>query len=230
VFTVSGDTRFAGVGELPLGTPVREIIETLGGGVPDGEVAFVLPGVANALLPGSALDTPASFEAMAAAGSGLGAGGFLVFSTATDPVAVAHGISRFLAIESCGQCTPCKQDGLAVADLLDLVRRGEARDDAVEQLLPLLHRVPEGARCDLGRQHERVVMSILEHFGDDALDHAIDKDVAEPLLIAPIVDIDDEGVAHVDEDHRTKQPDWSHDERWNGQSPADAHDVAVDIG
>ena len=229
VFTVSGDVNHAGVGEFALGTPVGAIIDELAGGPSSGQIAFVLSGVANGILAAEALDTPASYEAMEAAGSGLGTGGFLVFSTETDPVAVAHGVSRFLAIESCGQCTPCKQDGLAVADLLDLLRAGESEDDAVEQLLPLLHRVPEGARCDLGRQHERIVASILERFGDVAIAHATDKITAEPVLIAPIVDIDDEGVARLDEDHRTKQPDWEHGERWNGQSPADRYDVAVTV-
>ena len=230
VFTVSGDVQHAGVGEFALGTPVGEIIQALGGG-PSGErIAFVLSGVANGVLTADVLDTPASFEALDAVGSGLGTGGFMVFSTETDPVAVAHGVSRFLAIESCGQCTPCKQDGLALAEELDLLRRGEARDDSIERtIVPLLARVPEGARCDLGRQHERVVTSILERFTEKTVDHAVDHVDAEPVLIAPIVDIDEDGVVQLDEDHRTKQPDWEHGNDWNGQSPADRHDVAVTI-
>ena len=230
VFTVSGDVKHAGVGEFSLGTPVGEIVQALGGGPSSGRIGFVLSGVANGVLAAEALDTPASYEAMDAIGSGLGTGGFMVFSTETDPVAVAHGVSRFLAIESCGQCTPCKQDGLAVAEQLDLLRRGEADDDALERtIVPLLARVPEGARCDLGRQHERVVTSILSRFTDLSVAHAVDDVAADPVLIAPLVDIDDEGVAHLDEDHRTKQPDWDHGDTWDGQSPADRYDVAVSI-
>ena len=229
VFTVSGDVQHAGVGEFALGTPVGEIITALGGGPSEGRVAFVLSGVANGVLAAEDLDTPASYEAMSAVGSGLGAGGFLVFSTETDPVAVAHGVSRFLAVESCGQCTPCKEDGLQVSEELDLLRRGEAPDDALERILPLLARVPEGARCDLGRQHERVVGSILSRFADVSVAHAVDAIEAPEVLIAPIVDIDDEGNVRLDEDQRTKQPDWEHDDTWSGQSPADRHDVAVTI-
>lgn len=230
IFTVSGDVERGGVGEFALGTPVREIIRTLGQGMAGGhDVAFVLSGIANPLLAPEDLDTPATYEDLAAAGSGLGTGGFLVFSTATDPVAVAHGVSRFLAIESCGQCTPCKQDGLDVADRLDALRSGDAADDAVEALLPILDRVPDGARCDLGRQHERIVASILARFSEHALVHATEKTSAEPVLIAPIVDIADDGTVTIDEDHRTKQPDWDHGDTWNGQSPADRYDVSVSI-
>lgn len=229
VFTVSGDVQRAGVGEFSLGTPVGEIINTLGGGVENGRIAFVLSGIATGVLAAEDLDTPASYEAMEAVGSGLGTGGFMVFSTETDPVAVAHGVSRFLAIESCGQCTPCKQDGLEVADQLDQLVRGKTTSDALERIMPLLNRVPEGARCDLAHQHERVVSSILGRFSDVSVAHATDDVESEPVLIAPILNIDDDGVAHLDEDHRTKQPDWTHDPSWNGQSPADRYDVAVHL-
>ncbi len=229
VFTVSGDVERGGVGEFALGTPVGEIIHALSGGAVRGRIAFVLSGIANGVLMADELDTPATYEAMAAAGSGLGTGGFMVFSSESDPIAVAQGVSRFLAVESCGQCTPCKQDGLDIADRLDALRRGEAPDGALDSLMPVLRRVPEGARCDLARQHERVVASILERFPDHAAAHAAHEVRAEPVLIAPIVDIDAEGTVTIDEDHRTKQPDWDHGDTWNGQSPADRYDVAVSV-
>ncbi len=229
VFTVTVDLQRGGVGEFPLGTSVREVIATLAGSEAAGQAAFVLSGTAAGLIAAEDLDTPSTFEALSAAGSGLGTGGFMVFTTDVDPVAVAHGVSRFLAVESCGQCTPCKQDGLDVADELDRLRAGDTSDDAIERIMPLLARVPEGARCDLGRQHERVVSSILGRFSDVAVAHATDDVSSPPILIAPIVDIDDEGVVRCDDDHQTKQPDWSHDERWSGKSPTDLHDVAVDI-
>lgn len=229
VFTVTGDVGRAGVGEFALGTPVSEIIDTLTGGDLNGQIAFVLSGIATGVLAAEDLDTPASYEAMDAAGSGLGTGGFMVFTTDTDPVAVAHGVSRFLAIESCGQCTPCKQDGLEVADQLDQLRRGDTSADAIERIMPLLARVPEGARCDLARQHERIVSSILGRFSDVSVAHATAGIESSTVLIAPIVDIDEDGVVQLDEEHRTKQPDWEHGDSWNGQSPADRHDVSVTI-
>lgn len=229
LFTVSGDVRRGGVAEFPLGTPVGEIIDEISGGLSSGSIAFVLSGIANGVLRGDQLDTPTTHDAMDAAGSGLGTGGFIVFSTDTDPVSVAQGVSHFLAVESCGQCTPCKQGGLEVDELLEQLRTGQAADDAVEQLVTRVHLVPEGARCDLGRQHERIVMSLLEQFPDVSVSHAVDHLATEPVLIAPIVDIDDLGRVTIDDEQRTKQPDWSHDDTWNGQSPADRYDVAVTI-
>ncbi len=229
VFTVSGDTQRSGVGEFPLGTPVRDIIAELGGDVVDGTIAFVLSGIANGVLTADELDTPTTYEAMADRGSGLGTGGFLVFSTATDPIAVAQGVSRFLAIESCGQCTPCKQDGLDVADMLDEVRQGHATATEVDAIRPVLARVPEGARCDLARQHERVVASILDRCSYQSPEQATAAFTSDPVLIAPITGFDDEGRAQIDTEHRSKQPDWTHGGRWSGQSPADRHHVAVSI-
>lgn len=228
VFTVSGDVAHAGVAELPLGTPIAEVIETVGGGMAEGLPAFVLTGTGVGPVRAEDWSTPTTHDAMDAVGSGLGAGGLIVFSTASDPVAVAAGVSRFLAVESCGQCTPCKETGLDVADHLAGLCDGDVRPDEVERIGALLRQVPVGARCDLGRQHERVVAGILAAFPDVAVAHATDGLAADPVLIAPILDIVD-GEALLDEDQATKQPDWTHDERWSGASPADRYDVAVSI-
>ena len=124
--TVSGGGRRAGVAEFEMGTPLSR-------GHRDHRrarrppIQAVLSGVANPFLPGDKIDTPLSYGAMEAAGTGLGAAGFLVFSDPDDLAAVAAGVARFLAVESCGQCTPCKQDGLAIADILTRIVCGEHR-------------------------------------------------------------------------------------------------------
>ena len=229
IFTVSGDVRRAGVAEFPLGTPLREIIDEIGGGITDADIAFVTSGVSVGVLLPDQLDLPATYEDLSAAGSGLGTGGFTVYSTNTDPVAVAHGVSRFLAIESCGQCRPCKEGGLEVAAALDLLRTGQSAPTAVDDVMPIVRSLSEGARCDLGPQHERVITSFLERFPEAARAHTVDRTGTGPILVAPIMDIDEEGRVTLDQDHRTKQPDWEHGEGWNGQSPADRYDVAVTI-
>ena len=114
-----------------MGTPLREIIETLGGGARPGRtIRAVLQGAAAAIITADQLDTPASWEGMQAIGSGLGAAAFIVLDDATDIAAVGASVSRFLAVESCGQCTPCKQDGLLITDALTAHRdlRGHRRD------------------------------------------------------------------------------------------------------
>jgi NADH-quinone oxidoreductase subunit F len=227
VCTITGSTRRHGVGEFPMGTPLREVIETLGGGVRGGEVMGVLSGVANALLPGHLIDTPVTYEDLEEAGSGLGSAGFIVFDDSDDPVAVAAGVSRFLAVESCGQCTPCKQDGLAIAGLLERLSRDQSDDTDLEALTSRLTTVTDSARCYLATQHQRVVESVLRLFPDSVRAHAeMEAPALEPALIVPIVDLDGDA-ATLDEDHAGKQPDWTHDEEYSGQSPADRTDATT---
>ena len=125
VCTITGATRREGVAELAMGTTLREAIELIGWGPAERRrVGTVVSGTSNALIPASLLDTPLTYEAMRDAGTGLGSAGFIVFDDRTDPVAIARGISRFLAVESCGQCEPCKRDGLGIAQPERLVEDG----------------------------------------------------------------------------------------------------------
>ncbi len=222
VCTVTGRTRRHGVAEVALGTPLAEVIDSIGGGaVPGAEVVAVMSGVANPLIPASQLHTAVSYEGMDGIGSGLGSCGFIVFDDTTDLVAVAHGVSRFLAVESCGQCTPCKQDGLAISDLLDRMRRSEADENDLAALADRVATVADEARCYLAHQHQRVVASVLRLFPDEVRAHATAQaQPADPELIAPIVDLRDE-LAVLDDSQLDKQPDWTHDEVYSGQSPAD---------
>ncbi len=113
VCTVTGTTRRAGVGEVNMGTPLREVIAAVGGGPRKGhEIKAVLSGVANRVRSRARCSTlrPVSYEGMAAIGSGLGSAAFIVLDDTVDMTAVAAGVARFLSVESCGQCSPCKLD------------------------------------------------------------------------------------------------------------------------
>ena len=181
----------------------------------------MLPGVAQGFIPESLLDTPVSYEGLAAIGSGLGSAGFIVFDDTDDMAAVGAGVSRFLAIESCGQCTPCKQDGLELAGLMEKVARSEAGDHDLAAIQKRVDTVADGARCYLATQHQNVLTSLLQLFPDEVTSHLGGAaEATEPELIAELVDISD-GVATWDERHREKQPDWSYDEVDSGQVPAE---------
>jgi NADH-quinone oxidoreductase subunit F len=226
VCTVSGDTVRAGVGEVAVGTPVRDIIEAVGGGSRGrSDIAAVLSGVAHPLLPADLLETPATYEDLDAVGSGLGAAGFIVFDEDTDLVAVVQGVARFLGVESCGQCTPCKRDGLAIAELLASFCRSEGTDHAVEELGDRVNTVTDEARCFLAHQQQRVVGSLLRLFPDDLRSHlgAEAKPPVEPVAITPLKDIVD-GRAVMDDRQPAKQPDWTYDETDSGRAPADRID------
>jgi len=225
ICTVSGSTLRAGVGEVPLGTPLRTVIQEIGGGTaPGAGVQAVLSGVSHPFLPAWALDTPLSYEAMEAAGSGLGATGFIVFDDADDLVAVAQGVSRFLAVESCGQCTPCKQDGLAIAELLARFCRSDATDHDVDELASRVETVTDEARCFLAHQQQRVVNSLLALFPEALAKHlemAPERvDPVTPVLIAPLTVLRGEA-AEIDEAEAGKQPDWTYDEIDSGAAPAE---------
>jgi hypothetical protein len=180
-----------------------------------------MSGVANPLLAADRFDTPLSHEAMEAAGSGLGAAGFILFDDDTDFAALAYGVSRFLGVESCGQCVPCKQDGVALMEILDRVRRSEAHVDDLAAIDDHLRTIADGARCYLATQHQLVISSIRDQFGDDLRAHADRlQRAAAPVPIAPITALDD-GVATLDARELTKQPDWSYDAVDSGKSPAD---------
>ncbi len=213
VCTISGATARAGVAEIAMGTTLADAIALIGGG-PRGPSALVaaVPGVANAMVPAERFDTPLTYEDMRASGSGLGAAGFIVLDGTDDLVAVAQGISRFLAIESCGQCVPCKSDGLAIAEHLDRIRRSDANELDLGAVADLVGTVTDEARCYLAQQHQTIIDSVLRLFPDPLREH-IDG-TAEPsgrYLIAPIVDITDDGVALIDESELAKRADWTYD-------------------
>ncbi|MFN8027173.1 MAG: NADH-ubiquinone oxidoreductase-F iron-sulfur binding region domain-containing protein [Acidimicrobiia bacterium] len=224
--TVSGDTNRAAVGEFPFGTPVRVIVDELGDGLRDGRTPLgVLSGVANPFLPGALLDTPATHEDLRAAGSGLGAAGFLVFDDSADPVAIAAGVAHFLAVESCGQCVPCKRDGLELAALLRDAAGARADDRTLGNLRDRLLTVTDGARCNLATQQQVVLTSLVEQFPAEFAAHVGETTAAAvaPVPIAPIDDIVD-GVARLDGRQAAKQPDWTFDPVDSGQWPANRLD------
>jgi NADH-quinone oxidoreductase subunit F len=220
VCTVTGRTARHGVAEVPMGTPLREVIDTIGGGaLPGCRHVAAMSGVANPLVHADQFDTAVSYEAMQAIETGLGTGGFIVFDDTTDFLAVAAGVSRFLSIESCGQCVPCKRDGLELAVLLERMS-SDANDIDLVDVDKRLGTVADSARCNLALQHQLVVGSIRRLFPTAARAHTTaDNQQVEPELIAAIVEIDD-GRAELDEGQRAKQPDWSHDPFDSGKWPA----------
>ena len=225
VVTITGSTEQHGVGEVIMGTTLREAIDLIGGGSLRGApITAVMSGVSSAILPASALDTPLTYEDMAAAGGGLGSAGYLVLTEADDVVATAAGASRFLAVESCGQCTPCKQDGLVLASSLDKLVRNQATERDLDTIRDRAATVADGARCSIGLQHQAIVTSLLERFPEQVDGHLTGAaDAHEPALVAELRSIEGE-VAVLDERHQQKQPDWSYDAVDSGRSPADRFD------
>jgi NADH:ubiquinone oxidoreductase subunit F (NADH-binding) len=222
VCTVTGATQRHGVGEVPMGTPLGDVLRLVGGGLNPGRVIkAVMGGAATPLLTADQLDTPVSNEGMQSVGGRLGCGGFIIFDDHSDIAAIAEGVARFLSIESCGLCVPCKEDGMALADLFGRVRRSQANDHDLAAIRDRLQTVVDGARCNLATQYQLVLQSALDNFADEIDAHVQGRaPAAAPELIASIVDIDGP-VATLDESHDRKQPDWTFEARWSGKLPAD---------
>ena len=220
--TVTGASRRHGVAEVMMGTSLRKVLQMVGGGArPGHRIKGVLPGVANGIIPAEALDTPVSYEHLSAIGSGLGSGGFIVLDETVDMPALAAGVSRFLGVESCGQCTPCKLGGLELAELLRSVSLSEAAEHQLDLAGTRAATVSDRARCYLAHQHQVVMQSIMTRYAHEFEAHVAGTvGPVEPYLIAELIDIDD-GVAEVDERFLEKQPDWSYDEASTGKNPAD---------
>jgi NADH-quinone oxidoreductase subunit F len=212
LFTVAGDVQREGVYEYPLGTPLRRLIDEAAGGVRDGrEVKAIFPGAANTVLVPEQLDTPLDYESMRAVGSGLGAGGFAVYDDSTCIVEAARLFLRFLHVESCGQCPPCKVNSADLASFFDAVDRGE---DAVglDVALQRARTVTDGQKCGLPTGTSLLGQSVLLTFEREIRDHGGRACPAARSLVLPkLVDLDAEaGRFRYDQDYDRKRPDWTY--------------------
>ena len=213
VATVVGDVVAPDVGEVELGTPLRTVIDLVGSGVAPGrDVKAVFSGVANPVVTAAALDVPLSYEDFVAIGSGMGAAGFIVYDDSACMVDVAYQLSRFLYIESCGQCPPCKIGSGAITDHLERLATGAGGDEDLGGISHWLERVTDGNRCYLAVEEQAMVSSVLRAFPDEFAEHIELGRCPRPrkLPIPKLVDLAN-GQATYDETFWYKRPDWTFD-------------------
>jgi NADH-quinone oxidoreductase subunit F len=214
VATVVGDVARPGYGEIDLGTPLAEVIETVGGGPRDPGVPIkaVFSGVANPVITADRLSTPVSYEAMAAIGSGMGAAGYAVYDESACMVEIAFQFSQFLYVESCGQCPACKLGCGEISDRLNEIEACRATDADIGVIGARLARVTDGNRCYLPVEEQLMVGSILRAFPEEFAAH-LEGNCPRPrsdLVVPLLVDLAD-GVATYDERQQRKRPDWTYD-------------------
>ncbi len=211
VCTVVGDVARAGVHEMEMGSPLSELLEAAGGPLPGRTFKAAFSGVANPVVDAGAFDTPLSYEAMRQIGSGLGAGGFAVYDDTACMVAVAHAFSRFLYVESCGQCPPCKVGSEVITDILARIEAGHGTEADVESMGRLLRTVTDANRCYLGTQEQLVVASVLQAFPQEVVAH-LEGGCPFPHRHLSVPKLDDlvSGTAVYDDRHASKRPDWTY--------------------
>jgi NADH-quinone oxidoreductase subunit F len=209
ICTVVGDVRHAGFGEIEPGTSLREVIAELGGGPLKGRrIKAVLSGVSNPAVTAGGLDAPVSYEGLASVGGGLGSAGFIVFDETRTMLSVARMVSRFLYVESCGQCRACKFGTGEITRGLDALAAGADREAHIQVIGQRLRDVTNQNRCFLGEEEQRVIGSLLREFPEDFGPGGADP-APEELPVPKLVDIRD-GVALYDENQQRKQPDWTY--------------------
>jgi len=170
VCTVVGDVVAPDVGEVELGTPLGAVIDAVASGIGAGRrVKAVMPGVAAPVV--TDLSVPVSYEGFEAVGSAMGAAGYIVLDDTACMVNVAHAMSRFLFVESCGQCPPCKLGSGEITTALSLIAAGDADHGEIQTIDHWLARVTDANRCYLGTQERLVVASIVETFRSEVEDH-----------------------------------------------------------
>lgn len=212
VATIVGDVARPCTVEVELGTPLSALIRMAGGPRPGRTLVAAFSGVANAVIPADRFDTAASYEGMASIGSGLGSAGFVVYDDTACMVEVARALSRFLYVESCGQCRSCKFGSGEITRSLEDLAAGTASDREIEVIGARLRSVTDQVRCYLATEEQVLVSSILREFPEEFALHLDGRCSApEPrhIVVPKIAELAD-GLATYDISHDRKQPDWTY--------------------
>lgn len=166
VFSLTGKVQNTGLVEVPMGTTLRQIVEVMGGGVPDGGTvkAVQTGGPSGGCIPVAHLDTPVDYESLQSLGSIMGSGGMIVMDQTTNMVEVARFFMEFCMDESCGKCIPCRAGTVQMHRLLDKIVGGHAYPADLAQLEQLCPMVRETSLCGLGQTAPNPVLSTLRYF------------------------------------------------------------------
>jgi NADH-quinone oxidoreductase subunit F len=177
VFSVSGQVKRPGNYEVPLGMPLRQLIDEHCGGMKEGyRVKAVIPGGSSVpLLPASMLDTGLDYEAMNAAGTYLGSGGVIVIDDQTCIVDALYNITRFYEHESCGKCTPCREGTYWMSEVFDRLESGHGRERDIDLLLDVADNILGKSFCALGDAAAMPVQGAIKHFRDEFEHHVREK-------------------------------------------------------
>jgi NADH-quinone oxidoreductase subunit F len=181
---ISGELERPGNYEFALGTTVAEMVEAIGGMKDGRELKFFCPGGSSTpMLPGSAADTPYTYEAMMEAGTMLGTGALMLYSDATCVVDMVWGWTRFYEHESCGKCTPCREGGYWLSQIYQRIETGNGRMDDLELLEDLCDNIFGRVFCALGDGMTSPIVSSLQYFRDEYVAHIRERRC--PLGVTP---------------------------------------------
>jgi NADH:ubiquinone oxidoreductase subunit F (NADH-binding)/NADH:ubiquinone oxidoreductase subunit E/NAD-dependent dihydropyrimidine dehydrogenase PreA subunit len=177
VFSLTGKVRRTGLIEVPMGITIRDIVEGIGGGVPEGRQfkAVLAGGPSGGCIPARLADTPIDFEALAATGAIMGSGGLVVLDDGDCAVEIARYFLHFTQSESCGKCTYCRVGTKRMLEILERICGGRGIEGDLETLDELSSRVKTGSLCGLGQTAPNPVLTTLRYFRDEYEAHVRER-------------------------------------------------------
>ena len=173
VFALGGKITNVGLVEIPMGTTLREIIEEIGGGIPNGKKfkAAQTGGPSGGCIPAEHIDTPIDYESLAKLGSMMGSGGLIVMDEDNCMVDVSKFYLEFTVDESCGKCTPCRIGTRKLHQLLEKITKGQATMEDLDTIDELANHMKSSSLCALGQSAPNPVLSTLHYFKDEYIAH-----------------------------------------------------------
>ncbi len=177
VFALGGKITNTGLVEVPMGTTLREVIEEIGGGIPNGKKfkAAQTGGPSGGCIPASLIDTPIDYDNLIAIGSMMGSGGLIVMDEDTCMVDLARFFLDFTVDESCGKCTPCRVGTKRLLEILDKIIAGNGELEDLDRMEELANYIKSASLCGLGQTAPNPVLSTLRYFRDEYVSHIVDK-------------------------------------------------------
>ena len=177
VFALGGKIANTGLVEIPMGTPLRTVIEDIGGGCPNGKKfkAAQTGGPSGGCIPASLIDTPMDYDSLGAIGSMMGSGGLIVMDEDNCMVDIAKFFLEFIIDESCGKCSPCRIGTKRLYDLLTKITEGNGTLEDLTTIEELCEHIKQSALCGLGQTAPNPVLSTLHHFRDEYIAHVVEK-------------------------------------------------------
>ena len=177
VFALGGKITNTGLVEIPMGTPLRTVIEDIGGGCPNGKKfkAAQTGGPSGGCIPASLIDTPMDYDSLGAIGSMMGSGGLIVMDEDNCMVDIAKFFLEFIVDESCGKCSVCRIGTKRLLGLLTKITEGEGTLEDLDTIEELCYHLKSSALCGLGQTAPNPVLSTLKHFRDEYVAHVVEK-------------------------------------------------------
>ncbi len=177
VFALGGKINNTGLVEVPMGTTLREIVEDIGGGIPNGKKfkAAQTGGPSGGCLPADLLDIEIDYDNLVAKGAMMGSGGLIVMDEDDCMVDIAKFFLEFTVDESCGKCTPCRVGTRRLLEILEKITSGKGTMEDLDRMEKLCNYIKENSLCGLGQTAPNPVLSTYQRFRDEYIAHVVDK-------------------------------------------------------